>query len=168
MLRTLLVTVLLLAGPALAQATYTFNASASEVTSLTRERPVWNAAVCAKMGVPSGCTQSAARAAFCVNVGLASNCTYTAARDAYCARNSAFPDYPCLGVPVVVIAGTNEELFNAKAQQGLDTLRANQRETQAASFCGAGGIWRSMTRAQKDTVCASLTPAQPAGCQLCK
>lgn len=167
-MRKALLVLFLLAGPALGQATMTTNITAAENTALTAERPVWNAAVCASMGVLSGCTQSAARSAFCVKVGLASNCTYAAAKDAYCAQNSAFADYPCLNVPVVVIAGTNEELFNAKAQQGLDTLRANQRETQAASFCGAGGIWRSMTRAQKDTVCASLTPAQPAGCQLCK
>lgn len=167
-MRKLFLALCLLASPLLGQATYSTSVTAAEVTALTAERPIWNSAVCGYARLLGGCTQSAARSAFCVNVGLASNCTYAAARDAYCAQNSAFADYPCLGVPVVVIAGTNEELFNAKAQQGLDTLRANQRETQAASFCGAGGIWRSMTRAQKDTVCASLTPAQPAGCQLCK
>lgn len=167
-MRKALLALFLLAGPALGQATYSTSVTAAEVTSLTTERPVWNAAVCAAQGLPSGCTQSAARSAFCVRVGLASNCTYTTARDAFCAQNSAFADYPCLNVPVVVIAGDNEALFNAKAQQGLDTLRANQRETQAATFCGSGGIWRSMTRAQKDAVCASTTPPQPAGCQLCK
>lgn len=159
---------LLLAGPVMAQATYTYNATAAEVTAATTERTVWNAAVCASMGLPSGCTQSAARSAFCVSVGLATNCTYAAARDAYCARNSAFNDYPCLGVPVVVIASNAAEYVDAKTQQGFDTLRANQREAQAATFCGSGGIWRSMTRAQKDAVCASTTPPQAAGCQLCK
>ncbi len=167
-MRKLLLALCLLATPVFGQATYSTSVTAAEVTALTTDRPTWNAAVCGFVRLNAGCTQSAARVAFCANVALPSNCTYTAARDAFCAQNSAFADYPCLGVPVIVIASTNEEFFNAKAQQGLDTMRANQREAQAASFCGQGGIWRSMTRAQKDTVCASTTPPQAAGCQLCK
>lgn len=158
---------LLLAGPALAQATYTFNASASEVTSLTTERPVWNAAVCAKMGVPSGCTQAAARSAFCGSVGLASNCTYAAARDAWCVRNTSMPKAPCTGLPTVVIASTAEELFNAKANEGLDKLRAAQKAAQGQSFCGPGGIWRSLNQTQKDALCTSPGVGLGAGCDLC-
>ena len=167
-MRKLLLALCFLALPAFGQATYSTNVTAAEVTALGNDRAKWNAEVCGFVRLSAGCTQAAARTAFCTNVALPSNCTYVAARDAFCAQNSAFADYPCLGVPVIVIASTNEEFFNAKAQQVLDTMRANQREAQAASFCGQGGIWRSMTRAQKDTVCASLTPAQPAGCQLCK
>lgn len=163
-----LAVLLLLAGPALGQATYSANYNAAEVAALTTERPTYNAAICAKFGIPAGCTQGAARNAFCVSVGLASNCTYSAARDAYCARNSALGNAPCSGVPVVVIASNNDELFAAKAQEGIDKTRTAQREAGAQSFCGPGGIWRTMTKAQKDATCAATTPPQPAGCNLCR
>jgi hypothetical protein len=88
--------------------------------------------VCAYARLLDGCTQSAARSAFCVNVGLASNCTYAAAKDAYCAQNSAFADYPCLNVPVVVIAGTTEEPSSTRINARVDRIyqEAYQRTRQ--------------------------------------
>lgn len=162
-----LAVLLLLAGPALGQATYSFNATANEVTSLTTERPIFNAAVCAKVGVPTGCTQSAARSAFCVSVGLASNCTYAAARDAWCVRNTTFPKSPCTGLPTIVIAATAEELFQAKSSEGLDKLRSAQKAAQGQRFCGANGIWRSLNQTQKDALCTSPGVGLGAGCDLC-
>jgi hypothetical protein len=164
---TLATLVLLLAGPALGQATYTFNATAPEVTALTTERPIFNAAVCAKVGVPSGCTQAAARNAFCVSVGLASSCTYAAARDAWCVRNTSMPKAPCTGLPTIVIAATAEELFQAKSSAELNKLRAEQKAAQGQSFCGPGGIWRSLNQTQKDALCTSPGVGLGAGCDLC-
>jgi len=157
---------LLLAGPALA-VDYTITVNAAEDTALANERAAYNAAVCAKMGVPSGCTQSAARNAFCVSVGLPSGCTHSAARDAWCARNSALGSAPCVGVPVVVIAANAGEVLAAKAQAAIDAIRAAQRAAQGQSMCGPGGIWRSATRAQKDALCTSPGVGLAAGCDLC-
>jgi len=162
-----LAVLLLLAGPALGQATYSFNATANEVTSLTTERPIFNAAVCAKVGVPTGCTQSAARSAFCVSVGLASNCTYAAARDAWCVRNTSMPKAPCTGLPTIVIAATAEELFQAKSSEGLDKLRSAQKAARGQRFCGANGIWQNLNQTQKDALCTSPGVGLGAGCDLC-
>ena len=167
MLRTLLVTVLLLAGPAFGQAVYTYNATANEVTALTTERTAYNKAVCAAMGVPTGCTQAAARNAFCVSVGLASSCTYAAARDAWCVRNTSMPKAPCTGLPTVVIAANAAELFDARSGKALDELRAAQKAAQGQSFCGPGGIWRSLNQTQKDALCTSPGVGLGAGCDLC-
>lgn len=162
-----LAVLLLLAGPALGQATYSVNVNAAEATALANERAAYNAAVCASVGVPSGCTQAAARNAFCVSVGLASNCTYAAARDAWCVRNTSMPKAPCTGLPTIVIAATAEELFQAKSSEGLDRLRSARKAAQGQSFCGPGGIWRSLNQTQKDALCTSPGVGLAAGCDLC-
>lgn len=162
-----LAVVLLLAGPALGQAAYTVNVNAAEATALANERTAYNAAVCARMGVPSGCTQAAARNAFCVSVGLATNCTYAAARDKWCELNSALGSAPCANVPVVVVASTAEEVLQAKAQATIDAIRAAQRATQGQAMCGIGGLWRTKTRAGKDAICTDVKFGLGAGCDLC-
>lgn len=165
-MRKALLALFLLAGPALGQA-YTINVNAAEATALANERAAYNAAVCASVGVPSGCTQSAARAAFCVSLGLASNCTYNSARDTWCAQNSALGSAPCVGVPVIVIASNAEDVVQAKAQQAIDAIRAAQRATQGQAMCGPGGIWRSKDRTAKDALCTSPLIGLSAGCDLC-
>lgn len=155
---------LILAIPALGQATYQSSLSANDVAALTAELPTFNASVCAGMGLPSDCRQPAARNSFCVKAGLAKGCPYSAARDAWCNRFTSYKGAPCPGLPIVAIADTPEELFAAKKDAFLDALRSGQREVRAATFCDS---WRAMTRAQQDTTCLTV-PGQSAGCEACK
>ncbi len=161
-----IVLLFLLAGPVLGQATYSFNASANEVTALTADITAWNTAVCEAQGItcsaPWTGAQSAARAALCVRNGLPSNCTYAQGRAAWCDRNTTRKKAPCTGMPAVVIATTAEELFVARASATLDALRASQREAAAGSDCAA---WRAASDAARNNACSALGRAN--GCDLC-
>ena len=94
---------------------------------LTTERPVWNAAVCAKMGVPVRLHAGGGPLGFLRQRRARVKLHLRSGSRRVVRAQHEHAKAPCTGLPTVVIASTAEELFNAKANEGLDKLRAAQK-----------------------------------------
>lgn len=102
----------------------------------------------------------------CFLAGSATPSAKVAASANFCTITS-MPKAPCTGLPTIVIAADAAELFGAKSSETLDALRSAQKAAQGQSFCGPGGIWRSLNQTQEDALCTSPGVGLGAGCDLC-
>jgi hypothetical protein len=113
--------------------------------------PAWNTAKCARFGLASSCTTANLASAGCTSQAFTS---VTKSNLVY------------LDCTIYTLDATGENNFAADllATILVDIVRQNLNADIAAR-CTA---WKLMTRAQKDAALAAMTPAQPAGSEMCQ
>lgn len=137
--------ILLLSGPAMAQETYSLNASAGNVTTLTGVITGLNGNLCVQYGLPRTCTQS--------QVCTASNTPGGASCTAAQARTNNVRIFP------LTQAGREEFTTHRIAAPKFTELVRDQRNEDRRAFCAG---WNAASQLAKDNACSDL--GLPAGC----
>jgi hypothetical protein len=137
---------LAVAGVVSAQETYSIDLVAGNVASLDLGRTQHNAKVCARMGLPAGCTQSEA----CVAKGLSSGCT---AAEAQTAEVRIYPD---------TLAGREGFIKTELIKKSIEEFVAEQKKKDQAvrvAWCVAAN------QTQRNALCTLI--GLGAGCFAC-
>jgi len=131
-----------------AQEAYAVNATAGQVTRLTKAVTIQNRQTCAASGFPASCTQ----AQVCTFVNAAGGASCTAAQ----ARASNVRIYPN------TLAGREEYITFGLLIPAFQQLTSTAVTTDQQDFCAA---FKAAIQGTKDATCA--TYGLPAACEIC-